>query len=163
MNILEKIVTLSIIPVPYPAIFRGAGISTCVARRKTVVQPGSLGGRRDPSLVGVQKLIWLFCILNSLKHRFCSSATTNGDESLHQKSTLLRLAVWVWDPKSVYRLQNSSGYGTKYFEQAFSVDSLCYNDIILHVLSYNNSLIAFSLQRILWHSKQTENWEVCVS
>ena len=52
MNILEKIVALSIIPVPYPAIFRGAGILTCVARRKTVVQLGSLGGRRKPSLVG---------------------------------------------------------------------------------------------------------------
>ena len=27
---------------------------------------------------------WLFCILNSSKHCSCGSATTNGEESLHQ-------------------------------------------------------------------------------
>ena len=57
----------------------GAGFLTSAARRKTVVQLGSLGGGRrghcKPVPVGSRKF-WLFCILNSL----------------HQKSTLLR--VW---------------------------------------------------------------------
>ena len=35
---------------------------------------------------------WLFCILNSSKHHSSGSAITNSDESLHHKSTLLR--VW---------------------------------------------------------------------
>ena len=42
------------------------------------------------------------------------------------------------------------------------MDSLCYNDITLHVVTYINSLIAFSLQTTLWDSKQTENWNVLV-
>ena len=32
--------------------------------------------------------------------------------------TFKSLGVWVWDPKPVYRLQNSSGYGTE--ETAFN-------------------------------------------
>ena len=40
---------------------------------------------------------------------------------------------------------------------------LCYSYITLHVVSYNNSLIAFSLQTILWKGKQNENWNVFVS
>ena len=34
---------------------------------------------------------WLFCILNSSKHGSRRTATTNGGESSHQKSTLLRI------------------------------------------------------------------------
>ena len=78
--------------------FGGAGFLTSVARRKTVVQLGSLGGggvlEAPPSgfLGQSSRKLWLFCILNSSKHHSCGSATTNGDESLNQKSTLLR--VW---------------------------------------------------------------------
>ena len=96
--------------------FEDAGIYTSLARRKTIVQLESMGGLQALPC-GIQgwsrEKFLIFCILNSSKHRSCGSATTNRDKSLQQKSTLLRVwGVWVWDPKPVYRLQNSSGYGT---------------------------------------------------
>ena len=49
---LGRIVTY---PVLYPAIFfGGAGFLTSIARRKTVVQPGSLGWCCKPSTVGAK-------------------------------------------------------------------------------------------------------------
>ena len=64
-------------------------------------------------LTGVQerrpRKFWLFCILNSSKH--CS----HGHLSIFRwinSYTFDSLGACVWDPKPVYRLQNSSGYGT---------------------------------------------------
>ena len=102
--------------------FQGTSFSTSVARRKILVQLGSLWVMRDtlspqalPS--GVQGQIpekfWLFCILNSSKHCPCGSATTNGDESFTLHFHIFEsLGVWVWDPKPLHWLQNSSGYGS---------------------------------------------------
>ena len=78
--------------------FGGASFSTSVARRKTVVQPRSLGRRCKPSQVasrGETRNFWPFCVLKSSKHRSLCSATRNVEESLHQKSTLL--SVWRFE------------------------------------------------------------------
>ena len=94
-------------PVPYPAIFGGY----------LVVQLESLerGGRCSPPQWGPGKET-LFCILNSSKHCSYGSATTNGDNlSIFRWInfyTFESLGVSVWNSKSVYQLQNSSGYGT---------------------------------------------------
>ena len=71
-------------------LFWGAGFSTSIVRRKIIVQLGSLGAGVLSALPSEVK--GLFFLLNSSKHRSRGSATTNGDESLHQKSALLR--VW---------------------------------------------------------------------
>ena len=74
----------------------GAGFSTSVARRKTIVQLGSLGGAVSPPQWGPgttpQKIFGYFAFWISSKHHLCGSAKTNSDQSLPQKSTLLR--VW---------------------------------------------------------------------
>ena len=70
--------------------FGGASFSASVARRKTVVQLGSLVGHCKPFPMGssseAPENCGYFFILNSSKQCFCGSATTNGDKSLHQKS-----------------------------------------------------------------------------
>ena len=84
--------------------FGGAGFLMSIARRKTVVQQGSLGGAVSPSQwVPGLKPQKILAILHSEQLKI-----TDGEESFYQKSTLLRL----WDPKPVYWLQNSSGYST---------------------------------------------------
>ena len=64
----------------------GVGFLMSIARRITVVQPGSLGQHYKPSPVGSRGQnpgnFWLFCILNSSKHHSLGSATKNIDESL---------------------------------------------------------------------------------
>ena len=71
-------------------------------------------GSRDKAL----KNIWLFCILNSSKHRSHGSVTMNGDKSFTLNFYIFeKLGVWVWDPKLVYQLQNSSGYSTVFKSQ----------------------------------------------
>ena len=74
----------------------GASFSTSVARRKTVVQLGGLGSAVSPPQRGPgtkpQKIFGYFAFWTSSKHRSRGSVTMNSDESLHQKSTLLR--VW---------------------------------------------------------------------
>ena len=102
--------------------FQGTGFSTSVARRKILVQLGSLWGMGDTLIPqalpsGVQGQIpekfWLFCILNGSKHCSCGSATTNGDESFTRHFYIFEsVGVWVWDPKPLHWLQNSSGYGS---------------------------------------------------
>ena len=41
------------------------------------------------------------------------------------------LGVWVWDPRLVYWLQNSSGYGTANDEHGFNTDLFCSTKILL--------------------------------
>ena len=71
--------------------FGGAGFLTSVGRRKTVMQLESVGGDVSCIQWGPEAKPpppppqdWLFCILNSSKHCSCGSATTSGEESLHQ-------------------------------------------------------------------------------
>ena len=67
-----------------------------VVRRKTIVQLGSLGECCKPSPVGSRdkapENFGYLVFWTSSKHCSCHLVTANGDESLHQKSTLLR--VW---------------------------------------------------------------------
>ena len=60
---------------------------------------GVWGQHCKPSPVGSRgktlEIFWLFCVLNSSKHRSLGSVTRNIDESLHQKSTLL--SVWGFE------------------------------------------------------------------
>ena len=97
-------------PVPYPAIFFGGGILLC-----SWEVWGGRGGRCSPPQWGPGEET-LFCILNSSKHCSYGSATTNGDNlSIFRWInfyTFESLGVSVWNPKSVYQLQNSSGYDT---------------------------------------------------
>ena len=103
-------------------LFWGAGFSLSVARRKTVVQLGSLVGRCKPSPVGSRSKapenFWLFCIPNSSRYRFHGSAITNGDNlgffRLINFYTFESLGVRVWDPKPLNLRQNASGYGTAF-------------------------------------------------
>ena len=74
----------------------GAGFSMNVVKRKTIVQLGSLGRHCKSGVQGQNPgNFWLFCILNSSKHRSLGSATRNADKSLHQKSTLL--SIWGFE------------------------------------------------------------------
>ena len=93
--------------VPYRTIFWGVPVLWWVSLGEGCCKPSPVGSRSKDL-----ENFSLFCVLNSTKHRSRGSATTNVDESLHQKSIFLRNWGWVWDPKLVCRIQNSCGYST---------------------------------------------------
>ena len=96
--------------------FGGAGFSTSVARRKTVVQPGSMGRRCKPSPVGSRgetlEIFGYFVFWIAQNIALCLCNKKHWWKLTPEINTFEHLGVWVWDPKPVYRLQNSSGYGT---------------------------------------------------
>ena len=113
-----------------------------VARRKTVVQPGSLGRHCKPSPVRSRGQnpgnAWLFCVLNSSKHRSLGSATRNVDESLHQKSTLL--SVWGFE----FRILNwYTGFKIALDTSLFS-KCLFVRTISFHLMSYSTVISQFT-------------------
>ena len=104
--------------------FWGAASFLTSATRKTIVQLGSLEGVLQALPSGVQEQspggLSLICILSSSKHPSCGS--TCCGTSVWKVNCLFfgwinfytfdSLGVWVWDPRLVYQLQNSSGYST---------------------------------------------------
>ena len=100
--------------------FGSATFSTSLARRKTIVLLGSLWGSLQALPSGVQgqsiRRIWLFCILDSSKHRshgsaFCGTSAWNVICCIIFY-TFESLGIKVWHPKPTYRIQNSFGYNT---------------------------------------------------
>ena len=101
-----------------------ASFLTSVVRRKTTVQLGSLEAAATPSEWGPGAKPWK--ILDNLHSE---QLKTFWDQCMNGHFVIFRLinfytfeslGVSVWDPKLVYRLQNSSGYSTvqsKCFEQ----------------------------------------------
>ena len=83
-------------PVPYPAIFWGCWFFDECREEKNCCAAGYCGGHCKPSPVGSRdkapEKFGYFAFWISSKHHSHRLVARNGDEGLHQKSTLLR--VW---------------------------------------------------------------------
>ena len=103
--LLEKLDHYGIKPVLYPAIFFWGGEGGCRffderSKEENHCAAGKFGATLQALPSGVQGRnpgnFWLFCLLNSSKHRCLGSGTRDFvDESLHQKSTLL--SIWGFE------------------------------------------------------------------
>ena len=98
---------------PYSAIFWGSQFFDEVSEEKNRCVAGESAGLLWAFLTGVQerrpRKFWLFCILNSSKHRSCGHLSIFRLINFY---TFESLGACVWYPKLVYQLQNSSGYVT---------------------------------------------------
>ena len=93
----------------------GAGFSSSIVRRKTIVQLGSLGG--DVSLLkrGSRAKPWkVLAILHFECQNIILMALNSHLSTFSWINfyTFESLGLWVWNPRPAYWLQNSSRYST---------------------------------------------------